>query len=394
MCRSTAGSRPPADRPPRRSGRGDGVVAALSDGSSGRLGAAVPPRTGTGRGRARGRLAAAAVAAALALGLAAPGRADVAIERFTRSEGLGGLGAFESTSRQTTSAVAQRDETSFRFTGGFMSAIQRMAGLGDSVRITRLDRGLVWTLDPEKKTYTEAPLTLRTEQERRSPGSPPPHPERREPSDVVVTRSEFKVERTGAHKTINGFPCEEYLATWLLEMRNQKTDETTQSQMSLHAWTTPVTADIRAAQAQLGAYGRAYLERIRADMPPDEARQLGLATMFASAGLGEEEQRRAIAKAAAELAKIQGYWIVTQVEWYGSGSGARAADGGGAPPRGDDLGSALGKLFGGGGGKPAPAASDGKRPVFDLYSEIRSLKLVSGEPARFEVPAGYTLKTK
>ncbi len=211
---------------------------------------------------------------------------------------------------------------------------------------------------------------------------------------MVVTRSEFKVERTGAHKTINGFPCEEYLATWLLEMRNQKTDETTQSQMSLHAWTTPVTADIRVAQAQLGAYGRAYLERIRADMPPDEARQLGLATMFASAGLGEEEQRRAIAKAAAELAKIQGYWIVTQVEWYGSGSGARAADGGGAPPRGDDLGSALGKLFGGGGGKPAPAASDGKRPVFDLYSEIRSLKLVSGEPARFEVPAGYTLKTK
>ena len=389
MCRSTAGSRPPADRPPRRSGRGDGVVAALSDGSSGRLGAAVPPRTGTGRGRARGRLAAAAVAAALALGLAAPGRADVAIERFTRSEGLGGLGAFESTSRQTTSAVAQRDETSFRFTGGFMSAIQRMAGLGDSVRITRLDRGLVWTLDPEKQTYTEAPLTLRTEQERRSPGSP-----RREPSDVVVTRSEFKVERTGTRKTINGFPCEEYLATWLLEMRNQKTDETTQSQMNLHAWTTPVTADIRAAQAQLGAYERAYLERIRADMPPDEARQLGLATMFASAGLGEEEQRRATAKAATELAKIQGYWIVTQVEWYGSGGGARAADGGGAPPRGDDLGSALGKLFGGGGGKPAPAASDGKRPVFDLYSEIRSLKLVSGEPARFEVPAGYTLKTK
>ena len=103
---------------------------------------------------------------------AGPAWADAVIERFSRSCGLAGMGAFESTSVQTTSASAQREESRMKFTGGFLSAIQKMAGFGDSIRITRLDRDLVWTLDPEKKTYTEAPLTVKGERER--PGAAPP----------------------------------------------------------------------------------------------------------------------------------------------------------------------------------------------------------------------------
>jgi hypothetical protein len=346
----------------------------------------------------RGRLARAGAALALTVALAGSAAADVVIERLTRSDGLGGLGAFESASVETTSATAHRDESSFRFTGGFLSAIQKMAGMGDTVRITRLDRGVVWLLDPEKKTYTESPLTLRTEMDRRAPGGPPPQRERREPSDVVVTRSEFTVERTGAKKTINGFPCEEYLATWLVETRNQKTGETAQSIMTTHAWTTPETPEIRAAQAQEQAYARAYLQKIQADMPPDRARTLGLATLFGATGLGEEEQRRALAKAAAELGKIKGYWIVTQVSWRaegsGTGAGSGTAEGGGsAPPRPDDLGAALGKLFGGRGqSKSGDAPKDGQRGLFDLHTEVRSLKVTPADPGRFEVPAGYSLK--
>src|SRR5262249_21689068 len=160
---------------------------------------------------------------------------------------------FESTSVQTTSASAQREESRMKFTGGFLSAIQKMAGFGDSVRITRLDREVVWTLDPEKKTYTEAPLTARGEQERSNPAQPRPKDkgkEKAEPSDVVVTKNQFKVEKTGATRTINGFPCEEYLATWLLETLNRKTGETGKSLMTNHVWTTPETAEMRAAHAE------------------------------------------------------------------------------------------------------------------------------------------------
>ena len=88
----------------------------------------------------RGRLARAGAALALTVALAGSAAADVVIERLTRSDGLGGLGAFESASVESTSATAHRDESSFKFTGGFLSAIQKMAGMGDTVRITRLDR--------------------------------------------------------------------------------------------------------------------------------------------------------------------------------------------------------------------------------------------------------------
>jgi hypothetical protein len=335
-------------------------------------------------GGARGPAGLAALALLLAAVAAA---AEVRIERATTSSGLGGLGAFESTSVETTSAVAQREETTFRFTGGFMSALQKMAGSGNTVRITRLDRGVVWTLDPEAKTYTEAPLTFAVEPR---PGAPAPQPERREPSDVVVTRSEFKVERTGAKRTINGFPCEEYVATWLVETKNRSTGETGRSVMTTRVWTTPETAEIRAVQAQEQAYARAYLQRVRADLAPDRAKALGLGTLFGITGLGEEEQRRASAAAARELAKIQGYWIVTKVEWRADGGAA--AGGGAGSPRPEDIGAALGKLFGGGAGKGGDAPKDGQRPLLDLHTEVRSLAVAPAAPGRFEVPSDYTLK--
>jgi hypothetical protein len=335
---------------------------------------------------------------------AAPAWADAVIERYSRSDGVAGLGAFESTTIQTTAATAQREESHLRFTGGFMSAIQKMAGIGGSIRITRLDRDLVWALDPDKKTYTEAPLTARGERERPSPTQPRPGDQRPkdkgEPSDVVITRNEFKVEKTGATKTVNGFPCDEYLMTWLVETKNTKTGETGKSLMTNRLWTTTETAEIRAVQAEEQAYGRAYLKKIGLDISPAEAQKF----LAGLRGVGEEEQQKALARLGGELSKIQGYTIVSDLTWTGEGSGGGEAkeggvprSGGGQPGMGELMGQ-LGKLFGGGGQKKSgsePAASGGeekKGALFNLYSEVKSIRTVPGDPTRFEVPAGYTLK--
>src|SRR5215831_1184139 len=95
------------------------------------------------KGRSMRRLVAAVCLAGIAAG---PAWADVMIERFSRSDGVGGVGAFENSSVQATAATAQREENHRKFTGGFMSAIAKMAGMGDSIRIVRLDRDVVWTL--------------------------------------------------------------------------------------------------------------------------------------------------------------------------------------------------------------------------------------------------------
>lgn len=330
----------------------------------------------------------------------APAWADAMIERFSRSDGFAGMGAFESTTVTMTSASAQREEASLKFTGAFLGALQRMAGAGDSVRITRLDRDLVWTLDQEKKTYTEAPLTAAGERERPAPGQGSRPKEKAEPSDVVVTRSEFKVEKTGARKTINAFPCEEYLVTWLVETRNQKTGETGKSLMTTRLWTTPVTAEIRAAQAEEVMYSQAYLKKLGLQASPEESRKFGL-WVLGTAGLNEQEQQRAVARLASEMAKVQGYTIVTQVEWNVEGSGGTAesregAPGGGGSPGVGELLGGLGKLFGGGGqrgGAESSRGGDGKSgALFSLYTEVKRIRAVSHEAGRFEVPPGYARK--
>jgi hypothetical protein len=334
------------------------------------------------------------VLCALALVVSGPAPAawaDSVIERYMRSDGVAGLGAFESTTIQTTVPAAQREESRLKFTGGFMGTLQKMARLGDNVRITRLDRDLVWTLDAEKRTYVEEPLTAKGERARPAPGGPPPAREKGEPSDVVVTRNEFKVEKTGASKTINGFPCEEYLMTWLVETRNQKTGETGKSLMTNRLWTTPETAEIRAAQADEQAYSQAYLKKLGLEMSPADAQRF----LAGLTGLGEAEQQKALAQVAAEMAKVRGYTIASQLEWTGEGSGGEgsAAGGGGGQAGAAQVLAQLGKLFGG--GKKDEGARTGQErggPLFSLYTEIRSIRTVAAEPARFEVPAGYTRK--
>jgi hypothetical protein len=342
----------------------------------------------------------------LTLGLTAaavaPAWADVVIERYSRSDGVGGIGAFENTVVQATAATAQREENHLKFTGGFMGAVQKMAGMGASIRITRLDRDVVWTLDAEKKTYTERPLSARGERERPSPAQPRPGDPRAkdtgEPSDVVITKNEFKVEKTGASKTINGFPCEEYLMTWLVETKNTKTGETGKSLMTNHLWTTPETPEIRAAQAEEQAYSRAYLKKIGLDISPAEAQKF----LAGLRGVGEEEQQKALTRLSGELSKVHGFTIVTDLTWTGEGSGGEANEGGaprsgGAQPGLNEMMGQLGKLFGGGqkksGSEPAATGGEEKKgSLFNLYSEVKSIRTVPADPTRFEVPPGFTLK--
>jgi hypothetical protein len=381
MCRWTDGRLGGGLRPPSDGPRGVAETVAVRR----RLRALPPLRLGPLRG---------GLAVAGLLFAAGEAGADVVVERVIRSGGFAGMGGFESKSVTTTGMAAQREETAFNFSGSFLAALQKMAGAGDSIRITRLDRDLVWSLDPEKKTYTETPLTARGERDRRAPGAPPPRPERREPSDVVVTRNELSVEATGEKKTINEFPCDRYKVSWILETRNQKTGETGRSTMTRDLWTTPETDSIRAALAEETAYARAYLEKIQLPQVPAEIQKAGLQALAGGIGLDEAEQQKLMAQLRTEMAKIRGFEISSQTDWRVEtpGGSAPPAPSAGAPPAGSqqDLATALGKLFGGG-AKPGDPAKPGERPpLFSLYSEVKSLRLVPAQV--YEVPAGFTRK--
>ncbi len=333
----------------------------------------------------------------LVLPWAVPAWADVTVEHAVKSGGLKGMGAFEGTTVSTISALKQRSESTVKFTGAFMSALQRMSGAGEqTVTITRVDKGVVWTLNADKKTYTERPITARAPE----PGQPQRQRQPRqdqEKSDVIITKSEFKVERTGAHRTLNGFQCEEYVATWLLETLNQKTQERGRSVMKSNLWTTQETADLRRAREEEQAYHQAYLKKVGIEISPEEARRLGL-NMFASfSGASEQEVQRGLAKVSNEWKKVQGYPVLTQVEWTIEGqegsAGARSRprqEESGQSGYGGGLGGLLGGLLGGGQGQPSSSSGGGEGgPFILLTTEVKSVKVGPIPESQFEVPSDF-----
>ena len=99
--------------------------------------------------------------------------------------------------------------------------------------------------------------------------------------------------------------------TWLVETRNTKTGETGKSLMTNRQWTTPETAEIQAAQAEEHEYSNAYLKKLGLQMSPAEAQKF----LAGLTGLDEAEQQKALAGVGAELAKVHGYAVVTDLAW-------------------------------------------------------------------------------
>jgi len=112
------------------------------------------------------------------------------------------------TTKTWTIADKQREETAFSLNENGESLMQDMGhnltrGLGDTVKIKRLDKGVEWTLYPDRKQYTELPLAV-------------PHSDDAElsviPSDDDVETenqrmSEMKLRKVPQKRTIAGIEC-------------------------------------------------------------------------------------------------------------------------------------------------------------------------------------------
>jgi hypothetical protein len=243
--------------------------------------------------------------------------ADATVESSIKSSGFKGMGAFEGTTSRKYQGEKMWDSTSSRFTGAILS---RVAGGSESATITRVDKGVYWTLDPKNKTYVERPI------EAMKMGEPGKEKPEKEKSKVRVTKSEFSVKKTGASETVNGFPCEEYLVTWLLEMEDMETKAKSRSTMTNNLWTTPETATIRKVQAEERAFHKAYAQKLGIQMSPEEAKQMGIEAFAAMSGASKEEIEKGFMKVREEMAKIKGYPIRTVVNWSVEGDKVEGAE--------------------------------------------------------------------
>jgi hypothetical protein len=367
---------------------------------------------------------AALVVLAVVLAIPFTATADVTVRQRTVSTGLGGFGDGNSVSALTVAGDRARSEDEFTYTGRFKTFIGKKPK--STVSITRLDRELVWTLEPEKKRYTEMTFAEMREQMRKAAeemtkaqGAPAASPQ-----DDGMTFT-LVVKKTGARETINGFPCEQVIVTCTGKSKNPPPGATTDElRLVMDQWLTPsvpgqneVTAFYRRMGVALGIerefanmstmaqrmYGNAMKElaeklkdlkgypirsTFTVETPPPTAEQQAAMDKARA----EEKKSRDEAKAgAARAEKVQD---ATDAASIGT-SAAKGGDVKGA------LGGFLGRKFAGAAAKKvqdkaekSTAGAGGSGPYYKVVTEVTSIE-GSGAPAgSFEVPAGYVKVAK
>jgi len=314
---------------------------------------------------------------------AAQVRADATVETLMKSGGFKGMGAFEGTSVTRIQGLKMSESNATKFTGAILSLLP---GGGEQITIHRIDKGVIWEIDTKKKSYRENRIEPFKTVE--SGGTDVGKP------TVRVTRSEFKVKKTGGSETINAFPCEEYLLSWLFEVENLETKTKTENTMVTNLWTTPETAAIRKYQAEQSAFSDAYMKKIGLNLPPAEMKQFGMEAIASLSGASRREMDAEIARFKSEMAKIKGYPIRTIVNWKTSGAEVPKPEGtevrekqGPAGGLGDLIGGLKGvisKKLAGGEQKTA-----GEGSFFSSAMEVKAIHAESIPADTFEIPPGY-----
>uniref|UniRef100_A0A832I3Y0 DUF4412 domain-containing protein n=1 Tax=Eiseniibacteriota bacterium TaxID=2212470 RepID=A0A832I3Y0_UNCEI len=357
--------------------------------------------------------------ALLAALLAAPAAADVHITHRTTSEGLGGFGDGTTVSTQWIAADRARSEDTFTYTGRFKTLVGKKPQT--SVSITRLDRELVWTLEPEKKRYTE--LTFEQMRALMRGGMAEAEAQMAAAGDQGAPQDadmEFTVDvkKTGARADVNGFPCEQVVVTCMARPKGPQPGEAGREfKMIMDQWLTPnlpgqaeIEAFYRAMAARLGVeeelrrlgpmaqrmYGnalRAMGEKLKdvkghpvrstftIEGPPPSAQDRGDAQARARA-VEDAEQDRQRAERAAD---VQDAASAGSAAARGSGSGVAGA-----------VGGFLGRKLAGAAARKATDKAKGQQdaaggPLFKSVTELVSVSSGAAPAGAFEVPAGFKL---
>lgn len=325
-----------------------------------------------------------------------PVSADVTVERVIKSGGIGGVGASESYEKEFIKGPKKREDSKTKFTGAILG---KLTGEQTISTVYRIDKDLIWDINHPKKSYTERTISMPAskkeeggEDVRREEGM-----DKKEEEEVKIIKNEFKVKATGEKKTINSFPCEQYIVTWLVETENIKTKERSTSLMTTELWNTEEDSRIRMLQKEEASFNQAYMKKLGLEMTPEEMQNFGLNMMGQAFSDAAEELKK-------EMSKIKGYPIATTVKWEAETDEKAKAQSESRVQEeqeeneGIDVSKGLGGIMGGFIKKKMEAKQKekkteeekkGKKPIFESYLEIKGIDISTLADSAFDVPAGY-----
>ena len=232
------------------------------------------------------------LAVAVSLARAAPALADVTLKERTVSTGLAGFGNGTSERTWVIAGDKSRSDELYTYTGRFKT----LAGGGkprNSAEIVRLDRDVMWSLDPEKKEYSE--LSFAEMREMMAQASAEAAKSERK-SDVEMTYK-VDVQRTGKKEKVNGFDAENYLVTVTATAKDAKSGDAAAYTMKMDQWLSTQVP----GQAEATAYFRKFAEKMGLD--PQMRQMSGLLAQYGDA----------LKQAADKLKDLKGYPVRSTV---------------------------------------------------------------------------------
>jgi hypothetical protein len=368
----------------------------------------------------------------LALLLASAASADVVIKEKSVSEGLGGLGNGTSSRTLIVAGDKSRSEDEFTYTGRFKT----FAGGGKprtSVSITRIDREVIWNLEPEKKQYTELTFAQMRELMEQGLAGADQASKNAEAKDAEMTFT-VDVRRTGVKETVNGFPAEQVIITCVGKPKHpEKGAKAAETRLVMDQW---LTKSAPGGQEQ-AEFARRFAEKLGLDLELSGvnamARRMygnGMKELAAKMkGLGGVAVRSTFTiEGSPEMAEVQEQAAASgreqQAQAKADRSGAKEAEasaekredaqqaaGLGTTVAAGDAGGVAGKL-GGFLARKATRATQKKAedkvekktgemsspgmaaggPLMKVVTEVISITTSAAPAGSFDVPAGYKLK--
>jgi hypothetical protein len=321
--------------------------------------------------------------------------ADVVTETYAKINMMGGFGNIESSTKTEIKGLKKSDDATVKMTGGIMGAL---AGKPQrQVTITRLDKDVIWNVDHPKKSYTETPITSLEslpKAKKEIKGE-----KKEEKPEYEIIKSDFSVKNTGNKKDVNGFPCSEYVANWILDLMKIETKEKTKSTITITLWTTPKNDLIKGFETQDNAFNQQLMNKIGMKISPNEMKQFGTEFITSMFTMNQDSVNKKMVNLKDELQKIEGYPIVTEMSWTLEGDSTKAKQQEMTKeeekqetekPSGG-LGGMLANALAPKGNKGEKKETGGTKPAFYSYIEVKSIKLNEVPENEFDIPGGYKL---
>jgi len=321
--------------------------------------------------------------------------------------------SFEGTGKLIMQATTQIEgnqsllDSKKKFKGkGLMGNIMAKTVLrpGHTTEVVSLDNQTVMHINHNKQTFRVFPLEQIDweEYEGSEEADQQEREERDEESNIRIIKNEFTVTKSGKKKTINKFPSEEYIISWVVVWEDVDSGDRGTDSLITQVWTTTPNSEMKKAQQEEMDYNIKYAKKIGIDIDSQSSEMLGMQwmNMFRALNPGtSREYDTDSAKWTSEMKKIKGYPVLTKGKYYSLLVKKEEEPKEEIKEEKPDyrnpeklFGNIMKKSF----GKKKESKKSGKKPKpdFTYRTELIKLENTTVKPANFKAPEGYTDNTR